>query len=334
MNNVLLLLVFAGLVGLLLVVFYLLDRVNALHNQSETARLKRPFTDSTMTTMNGRILWDVLSGEAMQDLDEEMIAQLRSRYEMVLQKHIELLFEDGTLDGREGFSMPVSPERKVPTLRGEFTSWIPHEFAKGIYMAGHDRATKPETEHSLIAANLDNIGNELFEKVGMPPIQLSKLLMPNIEPHVPTPESQPETNALQSDVPALPAPETQPTPLMMVANAEGEAMPALTAMTTDPATGAPIANTASEQSNTTPTPESGELTAETAAQATAQATAQPTAQPTAQATAQAEQTATPTPTPTATPNATDGASSAASPVTAETNATANDSKVNNPEKVA
>jgi hypothetical protein len=324
MNNVLLLLVFAGLVGLLLVVFYLLDRVNALHNQSETARLKRPFTDSTMTTMNGRILWDVLSGEAMQDLDEEMIAQLRSRYEMVLQKHIELLFEDGTLDGREGFSMPVSPERKVPTLRGEFTSWIPHEFAKGIYMAGHDRATKPETEHSLIAANLDNIGNELFEQVGMPPIQLSKLLMPNIEPHVPTPESQPETNALQSDVPALPAPETQPTPLMMVANAQGEAMPALTAMTTDPATGAPIANTASEQSNTTPTPESGEPTAET------------TSQPTAQATAQAEQTAaaTPTPTSTATPNATDGASSAASPVTAETNATANDSKVNNPEKVA
>jgi hypothetical protein len=318
MNNVLLLLVFAGLVGLLLVVFYLLDRVNALHNQSETARLKRPFTDSTMTTMNGRILWDVLSGEAMQDLDEEMIAQLRSRYEMVLQKHIELLFEDGTLDGREGFSMPVSPERKVPTLRGEFTSWIPHEFAKGIYMAGHDRATKPETEHSLIAANLDNIGNELFEQVGMPPIQLSKLLMPNIEPHVPTPESQSETTALQSDVPALPAPETQPTPLMMVANAEGEAMPALTAMTTDPATGAPIATTASEPSTTTPTTESGEATAETAAQATAQA----------------EQTATPTPTPTATPNATDGASSAASPVTAETTSTANDSKANNPEKVA
>lgn len=322
MNNVLLLLVFAGLVGLLLVVFYLLDRVNALHNQNETARLKRPFTDSTMTTMNGRILWDVLSGEAMQELDEEMIGQLRSRYEMVLQKHIELLFEDGTLDGREGFSMPVSPERKVPTLRGEFTSWIPHEFAKGIYMAGHDRATKPETEHSLIAANLDNIGNELFEQVGMPPIQLSKLLMPNIEPHVPTPESQAETNALQSDVPALPAPETQPAPLMMVANAEGEAMPALTAMAIDPATGAPIANAASEQSATTSTTESGEATAETAAQATAQPTAQPTAQ--------ADQTATPT----ATPNTADGASSAASPVTTETTSTANDSKANNPEKVA
>jgi hypothetical protein len=270
-----------------------------------------------MTTMNGRILWDVLTGEAMQELDEEMINQLRSRYEMVLQKHIELLFEDGTLDGREGFSMPVSPERKVPTLRGEFISWIPHEFAKGIYMAGHDRATKPETEHSLIAANLDNIGNDLFEQVGMPPIQLSKLLMPNIEPHVPTPESQTETNALQSEVPALPAPDTQPTPLMMVANAEGEAMPALTAMTMDPATGAPAtnaANAAIEQNIATSSTESAEATSQANVQANAQATAQ------------SDQA------PTTTPAASEGANSEASPVTAETNA--NDSKASNPEKVA
>ena len=316
MNNVLLLLVFAGLVGLLLVVFYLLDRVNALHNQSETARLKRPFTDSTMTTMNGRILWDVLSGEAMQELDEEMISQLRSRYEMVLQKHIELLFEDGTLDGREGFSMPVSPERKVPTLRGEFISWIPHEFAKGIYMAGHARATQPETEHPIIAASLDEIGNELFEQVGMPPIQLSKLLMPNIEPHIPTPESQPETGALQSEVPALPAPQVQPATQMMMPSDQGEALPVSNAVAMDPATGAPIANTANaaiEQNIATPNTESAEATAEATTQTTTQ-----------------------TPTTTATPHAADGANSAASPVTAaaETSTTANDSKASNPEKVA
>lgn len=316
MNNVLLLLVFAGLVGLLLVVFYLLDRVNALHNQSETTRLKRPFTDSTMATMNGRILWDVLSGEAMQELDEEMIAQLRSRYEMVLQKHIELLFEDGTLDGREGFSMPVSPERKVPTLRGEFISWIPHEFAKGIYMAGHGRATQPETEHSIIAASLDEIGNELFEQVGMPPIQLSKLLMPNIEPHVPTPESQLETTALQSEVPALPAPQIQPATQMMVASAQGEALPVSSAVAIDPATGAPVtnaANAAIEQNIATPSTESAEASAVA----------------TAQTTAQTEQTIT-----VSAPPAADGANSA--PVTApvEANTTANDSKTSNPEKVS
>lgn len=315
MNNVLLLLVFAGLVGLLLVVFYLLDRVNALHNQSETARLKRPFTDSTMTTMNGRILWDVLSGEAMQDLDEEMISQLRSRYEMVLQKHIELLFEDGTLDGREGFSMPVSPERKVPTLRGEFISWIPHEFAKGIYMAGHDRATKPESEHSLIAATLDNIGNELFEQVGMPPIQLSKLLMPNIEPHIPTPESQLETGALQSEVPALPAPQAQPATQMMIPSDQGEALPVSNAVAMDPATGAPninAANAAIEQNIATPNTESVEATSDTTAQ-----------------TAQTASTTT-------TPHAAESANSAASPATAatETSTTTNDSKASNPEKVA
>jgi hypothetical protein len=211
--------------------------------------------------------------------------------------------------------MPVSPERKVPTLRGEFISWIPHEFAKGIYMAGHARATQPETEHPIIAASLDEIGNELFEQVGMPLIQLSKLLMPNIEPHIPTPESQPETGALQSEVPALPAPQVQPATQMMMPSDQGEALPVSNAVAMDPATGAPninAANAAIEQNIATPNTESGE--------ASAAATAQ-TAQ---------------TPSTTATPHAADGANSAASPVTAaaETSTTANDSKASNPEKVA
>ena len=299
MNNVLLLLVFAGLVGLLLVVFYLLDRVNALHNQNEITRLKRPFTDSNMATMNGRILWDVLSGEAMQELDEEMINQLRSRYEMVLQKHIELLFEDGMLDGREGFSMPVSPERKVPTLRGEFISWIPHEFAKGIYLSGHDRATKPETEHPMIAAALDNIGNELFEQVGMPPIQLSKLLMPNIEPHIPDPAAALEASAnpqtAQPEIPALPAPDAAQNPAMMVASAQAVPVSISTETPIDPAIGALNTNGATEQSAIAPAPVtvSADATAPAAAEtATAPNTAATSSMPAAATNPAAPQTET------------------------------------------
>jgi hypothetical protein len=293
MNNVLLLLVFAGLVGLLLVVFYLLDRVNALHNQNEITRLKRPFTDSNMATMNGRILWDVLSGEAMQELDEEMISQLRSRYEMVLQKHIELLFEDGMLDGREGFSMPVSPERKVPTLRGEFISWIPHEFAKGIYLSGHDRATKPETEHPMIAAALDSIGNELFEQVGMPPILLSKLLMPTIEPHVPPPElaGNTEPATMNPEVPALPAPDALQNPAMMVATAQAVPVTISTEAAMDPATAAPIATNATEQTATAPA--SADATAQAAAEtATTPNTAADSSMPAAATSPAAPQTET------------------------------------------
>ena len=100
----------------------------------------------------------------------------------------------------------------------------------------------------------------------------------------------------------------------MAANAEGEAMPALTAMTMDPATGAPATNAAIEQNIATSSTESAEATTQANAQANAQATAQ------------ADQA------PTTTPAAADGASPAASPVTAETNA--NDSKASNPEKVS
>jgi hypothetical protein len=93
---------------------------------------------------------------------------------------------------------------------------------------------------------------------------------------------------------------------MMVASDQGEAVPALTAMAIDPATGAPNTNAANasiEQNIASPSTESAE------------------------ATTQADQA------PTTTPVA-DSANSAASPVTAETNTTANDSKANNPEKVA
>ncbi len=215
MNNVLLLLIFGGLVGLLLVVFYLLDRVNALHNQNIQAGLKRPPLDNSFFGLQGKSLWDAVSGVPTPGVDEQMLESIKNRYEMVLQKHIELLFEDGTLDGREGFSMPISSDRKVPTLRGEISSWIPHEFASGIYRAGHSRATLPPTEHGIIATSLDQIGSMLFPACGFPPVQLSKLLMPNWDKDAlqaaqqppPTGEAQPSLPAPTPDAAALPAPD-------------------------------------------------------------------------------------------------------------------------------
>ena len=213
MNNVLLLLIFGGLVGLLLVVFYLLDRVNSLHNQSIQTRagLKKLPTDSSYFGLYGKALWDAVSGVTMPGFNEAMIESIKNRYEMVLQKHIELLFEDGTLDGREGFSMPISSERKVPTLRGDMISWIPHEFASGIYRAGHSRATLPKEEHGTIATSLDQIGSMLFPACGLPPVDLSKLLMPDWEKEsAPTTETPPAIEVAATDsaaIAAIAAPE-------------------------------------------------------------------------------------------------------------------------------
>ncbi len=229
MNNVLLLLIFGGLVGLLLVVFYLLDRVNALHNQNIQSGLKQAPTDTSYFGLSGKALWDAMAGIPVPGYNEAMIDTIRSRYEMVLQKHIELLFEDGTLDGREGFSMPISSERKVPTLRGEMISWIPHEFASGIYRAGHSRSTLPKAEHGIIVASLDQIGTMLFPACGLPPVELSKLLMPNWDKEAPPATETPL--ALDAPAPdaaaeaAIAAPDVSAPP----AEASAEATPALTA---------------------------------------------------------------------------------------------------------
>ena len=88
--------------------------------------------------------------------------------------------------------MPVRCERIVPTLRGDIESWIPHEFAVGIYKVGYSLITEPDEDPDTLRKQLDEIGDELFSATGLPPHPLSKLLMPFKEEEEFPPE-EPET---------------------------------------------------------------------------------------------------------------------------------------------
>ena len=118
MNTILLLLIFTGLVGLLLVVFFMLDRLNELHKHADLQKTPH-VPDDTFGGLTGKTLWDAMIGIPLSGWDAKKLEPLKPRYEAVLQKHLELLFEDGKLDAREGFAMPVRCDRVVPTLRGE-----------------------------------------------------------------------------------------------------------------------------------------------------------------------------------------------------------------------
>lgn len=214
MNTILLLLIFTGLVGMLLVIFFMLDRLNDLHRQADLPRGELD-PKAAFGGLTGKNLWDAMIGIPMPGWEPKRIAALRPRYELVLQKHLELLFEDGKLDGREGLSMPVRCDRQVPTLRGEIESWIPHEFASGIYRAGYALTTSADGDQEIVRRQVDMLGNAIFSAAGLPPHPLSAILMPQLER--PAPDADTDTDGsepLPDDgfaPAALPAPETPET---------------------------------------------------------------------------------------------------------------------------
>ena len=225
MNTIMLLLIFTGLVGVLLVVFFMLDRLNELHKHAD---IKKGSIDpkAQFGGLSGKNLWDALIGVPMPGWDQKKIAVIRPRYELVLQKHLELLFEDGKLDAREGYAMPIRCDRMVPTLRGDVESWIPHEFASGIYRAGFAIANTPEDGQETILRQIDMIGDALFAATGLPPNPLSATLLPHLDrPETEEPEEPEDLSAADTatdgeaamqvndtgeqrmDMAALPAPE-------------------------------------------------------------------------------------------------------------------------------
>lgn len=182
MNTILLLLIFTGLVGLLLVVFFMLDRLNELHKHADLQKTPQK-PDDSFGGLTGKTLWDAMIGIPLPGWDAKQIEPLKPRYEALLQKHLELLFEDGKLDAREGFAMPVRCDRMVTTLRGEIESWMPHEYASGIYRAAQDLINLPPEEHEAVLARIDDIGEALYSATNLPPRHpLSRVLVPASRP--------------------------------------------------------------------------------------------------------------------------------------------------------
>ena len=190
-NTILLLLILIGIVGALLVMFFTLEKVDDIQT-GKSAQKPRFNPADTFGGLSGRELWDAMIGVPMRGINPKEIIPLKPRYEVVLQKHLEILFEEGQHDGREGFLMPVRCERIVPTLRGDIESWIPHEFAVGIYKVGYSLITEPDEDPDTLREQLDEIGDEIFSATGLPPHPLSKLLMPFKE-EVEFPPEEPET---------------------------------------------------------------------------------------------------------------------------------------------
>ena len=164
--------IFLGLIGVGVLALYLMDRVHKIEKQTvrtgTAGQASAAFgtTDPRFEGFGGQRLWELLTapeGGSAQPLN----AQIRHLYTQVLQRHIEELFEEGTLDGRQGVRLPPAAVRIIKTSGGQVASWLPPAESHAIYEIGLERSVSSGTGFSALRTRLEKVCAKLYEKAGI-----------------------------------------------------------------------------------------------------------------------------------------------------------------------
>jgi hypothetical protein len=196
-----------GFVLLLVLVIYLVDRVNALEintrQAQDNAPKSKPADSGPFGGLSSKKLWDALSGQAPENWDADRVGDVRERYAPVLLKHIEMLFGEGVADARSGLSGTPRNTRVISTLRGSVESWLPTLENGTIYQCGVDSAQSTPETRPAIQQRLDEACAVLHQRVQIPLRQpYSSSLMPA---ETPVPPAAPAA-AAPATPPAAPPP--------------------------------------------------------------------------------------------------------------------------------
>jgi hypothetical protein len=174
-----------GLLLVLILVIYLIDRVNSI--ESETRKVVSTLNENAAKLatpsmgLSAKKLWDAMTGRSTEGLDASSLADLRSRYPIILSKHAEALYKDGFKDGILG-STPSDPKntKDIVTAKGAVESWIPTAQANALYQCGLSASQTPESEWGPIRASMDEAGQFLWTKAQLDVTSpLSEWLMPS-----------------------------------------------------------------------------------------------------------------------------------------------------------
>ena len=175
-----------GLLVILVLIVYLIDRVNtmeketrqvlsSIHQPSPTPTVALPFLG-----LSSKRLWDAMTGRPEKGLDPLAIFDLQGPYQVILSKHIEALYKDGFKDSQLGVTEEPQNTRQVTSSAGAVESWIPPAQANAIYQCGVQAAQTPETNWAPIRAALDEAGRYLYGKAQLDASSpLSEWLMPS-----------------------------------------------------------------------------------------------------------------------------------------------------------
>jgi hypothetical protein len=173
-----------GLLVVLVFIIYLIDRVNSI--EKETRQVvqslndqKEPPSLGPFAGLSSKKLWDAMTGRVPEGLDPSVLVEVRERYEVVLQKHLEAIFQEGVKDGQRGLTGEPKNTKLIATLRGPVESWLPSAQVNTIYKCGIDSTQAPADQWDAVRAALDEAGQTLYGKALIPlPQALSLTLWP------------------------------------------------------------------------------------------------------------------------------------------------------------
>ena len=172
-----------GLLLILVLILYLVDRVNTI--EKETRKMVQSMAtppevpQDPFAGLAGKRLWDAMTGKPPEALSPEVLAEVRERYDLVLHKHLEALYKEGWRDGERGMSADPPNTRLINTATTEVESWLPGPQVKTIYQCGLEASQRPSELWDSLRADMDEAARIIYDKTQLEVRQpLSAWLMP------------------------------------------------------------------------------------------------------------------------------------------------------------
>ena len=175
-----------GVLLLVILVLYLVDKINIIYQRQSQDATEPADSDGLFGELVGKALWDAMSGIPLPGFDPKLVQDLKPHYEPVLRQHIEHTFLQGVTDQREGRAgVPVN-NRMIPTPRGSVESWMPLHHLSSLYQCGVDHAQNKPAERLRVQQTLDQVCVMLYARAGLElKDPFSRILMEPIDPGAP-----------------------------------------------------------------------------------------------------------------------------------------------------
>lgn len=125
-------------------------------------------TDKSFLGLEGKALWDALTGSSNGATSEEDLNGARNRYATLLKKHITTLFTNGLNDGKKGDARrkPANP-MPITTLRGSLNAWLPQQHVSNLYSVGYESARATQVDLDRLLSSLTETIDVLYLRTGL-----------------------------------------------------------------------------------------------------------------------------------------------------------------------